>query len=393
MKNIGFIGLGKLGLPCAEEIAKKGHKVFGYDNADFKSDLIIKRNSVKELVKHGYDDPDCLDILFIAVPTPHEKEYDGRTPTSDLKPKDFDYTIVKSVLQQVNNHSNSRTLVALISTVLPGTVRRELINLIPRNRFVYNPYLIAMGTVGWDMVNPEMVMIGTNDGDENTDAKELIDFYKTIMDNNPRYVVGTWDEMECVKIFYNTFISTKIALVNMVQDVAERQGNIDVDVVTKALADSTHRIMSPMYMTAGMGDGGNCHPRDNIALRWMAKELDLGYDLFDSIMKAREVQAENMAKKLVSYKLPVIIMGKSYKPGVEYEDGSSSILVGHYVKDLTGAVFYDTILDQPAVYLMAHPQDEFNKGVEDSVVVDPWRKVRSLHKTYYYGNTRRWLND
>ncbi len=27
--NIGFIGLGKLGMPCAEEIVKAGHFVFG----------------------------------------------------------------------------------------------------------------------------------------------------------------------------------------------------------------------------------------------------------------------------------------------------------------------------------------------------------------------------
>ena len=47
-----------------------------------------------------------------------------------------------------------------------------------------------------------------------------------------------------------------------------------------------------------MGDGGAC-PRDNIVLRWMAENLDLGYDLFDSVMRSREVQAENMAKRLM----------------------------------------------------------------------------------------------
>lgn len=258
--RIAFIGVGKLGLPCAEEIAKKGHTVTGYDISGFESGLVEKKDSIKDLIHYGYQDDNCPDIVFIAVPTPHEKEYDGRYPTAHLEPKDFDYSIVKEVLTEVERYANNTTLVVLISTVLPGTVRREFIDLMPRmkHRFVYNPYLIAMGTVGWDMINPEMVMIGTKDGDETTDAKELIDFYKTIMENDPRYIVGTWDECECIKIFYNTFISTKVSLVNMIQDVAERQGNIDVDVVTKALADSTHRIMSPMYMKAGMGDGGAC---------------------------------------------------------------------------------------------------------------------------------------
>ena len=42
-----------------------------------------------------------------------------------------------------------------------------------------------MGSVAWDMINPEMVMIGTEDGTETGDAKELVDFYKTIMENDP----------------------------------------------------------------------------------------------------------------------------------------------------------------------------------------------------------------
>ena len=174
-----------------------------------------------------------------------------------------------------------------------------------------------MGSVAWDMINPEMVMIGTEDGTETGDAKELVDFYKTIMENDPRYEIGTWDECECIKVFYNTFISAKLSLVNMIQDVAMKQGNINADVVC-TLANSDKRIMGSQYMTPGMGDGGACHPRDNIALRHMAQKLDLGYDLFDSIMNAREKQAKNMAEFLVAKAkesdLPVLIHGVAYKP-------------------------------------------------------------------------------
>ena len=216
-----------------------------------------------------------------------------------------------------------------------------------------------MGTVKWDMVNPEMVMIGTQDGSETGDAKELVDFYKTIMQNEPRYVIGTWDECECIKVFYNTFISAKVSLVNMIQDVAEKQGNINAEVVCDALADSDRRIMGPGYMKPGMGDGGACHPRDNIALRWMASELNLGYDLFDAVMLSREVQAENMAKRLIALAdteegymfqgkwwntLPIIIVGKAYKPLVPYEAGSSSMLVGHYIENQGYDLYYLSLI-------------------------------------------------
>ena len=270
-----------------------------------------------------------------------------------------------------------------------------------------------MGTVAWDFTNPEMLMIGTEDGSRTGDAKELIDFYAPMMKNNPRNVVGTWDECECIKIFYNTFISAKISLVNMIQDVAEKQGNINVDVVTDALKNSDQRIMGPRYMKAGMGDGGACHPRDNIALRWMGENLGLGYDLFDSIMEAREVQARNLAEKLVRTGLEnVVIVGKAYKPHVEYVDGSYSLLVGHYVEKFGLPVYYDDEYtgDKPpedlgaAAYLLAHdPETTFlgcldpdpdkqEKDIfpEGSVIIDPWRKCPDIKgcTVIHYGNTR-----
>jgi len=395
MSTIGFIGVGKLGEPCATEIIKKGHTVKGYDIASFDSEHIEVAETIKDCVKDS-------DIVFVAVPTPHHPDYDGRRPTSHLEPKDFDYSIVIDVLKEANKHMNKKQLLVLISTVLPGTTRREFVPLVTNTRFVYNPYLIAMGTVGWDMVNPEMIMIGTDDGSETGDAKQLRDFYDTVMENDPRYVIGTYDECECIKVFYNTFISTKLSLVNMMQDVAQKQGNINVDVVTKALADSTMRIMSDRYMTAGMGDGGSCHPRDNIALRYMAKELDLQYDIFDSIMTAREVQAKNLAKFVIETKEKfggnIILNGISYKPGVNYIDGSYALLVDHYIKELGhSAIYIDPLASEMpssaasigGIVLMCHPEMYLDYST-DSIIIDPWRQVEKdpRYMVIHYGNTR-----
>jgi UDPglucose 6-dehydrogenase len=437
MASIGFIGVGKLGQACAEMVAEV-HDVVGYDVNPVVPENFTMSGTLEGAVEGK-------DIVFIAVQTPHDPQYDGKAPTSHLPNKDFDYSVVKKVLSEVNAVATPEQLIVLISTVLPGTVRKELVPQIPNARFIYNPYLIAMGTVKWDMVNPEMVMIGTEDGSETGDAKQLVDFYKTIMQNEPRYVIGTWDECECIKVFYNTFISAKVSLVNMIQDVAEKQGNINAEVVCDALANADRRIMGPGYMKPGMGDGGACHPRDNIALRFMAEQLDLGYDLFDAVMLSREVQAENMAKRLMELsggKLvhdimmnskPIIIVGKAYKPLVPYESGSSSMLVGHYIEEEGHALYYydeqtgdmppPDILDGPAVYLLAHNPEvtygdqldfvpgwydehepsscdealaiKTGNGTElnfapDSIVVDPWRKTPDIEgvQVIHYGNTR-----
>ena len=403
--NIGFIGLGKLGMPCAEEVAKAGHFVFGYDVESRDSCLVDIRPSIKEVVIRS-------DIIFIAVPTPHDKDYDGSKPCMHLEPKDFDYSIVENVIKEINKYVDNQ-LIVLISTVLPGTTRERFTPM--KGRFVYNPYLIAMGTVAYDFTNPEIVMIGTEDGTETGDAKELIQFYKTIAQNNPPYIVGTWDECECIKVFYNTFISNKISFVNMIQDVAEKQGNINVDVVTGALCQAGTRIINSSYMTAGMGDGGACHPRDNIALRFLAKKLELGYDLFEGIMLSREEQAKNLARRLVylalENRMPIVIHGKAYKPRVTYIEGSYSLLVGYFCKELCGSVelsyvdkctgdTYDS--DKPAVFLLAHSatttyrywdnpdSDELYCEIPDgSIVVDPWRKFTSdTLEVIHYGKTR-----
>jgi UDPglucose 6-dehydrogenase len=171
-------------------------------------------------------------------------------------------------------------------------------------------------------------------------------------------------------------------------------------------------------MTAGMGDAGACHPRDNIALRWLAQEYNIGYDLFDTIMRAREVQAENLAGFLVkqskTHRLPIVIHGKAYKPDVPYCIGSYSTLVAHYIREMRERVLYlDPMADDqtevvdalsgPAVVLLAHnrhitygytgqtAEDRFYSNIPaGSVFVDPWRAMPDTegYTVIHYGNTR-----
>lgn len=163
----------------------------------------------------------------------------------------------------------------------------------------------------------------------------------------------------------------------------------------------------------------NCHPRDNIALRWLAKEYDIGYDMFDTIMHAREVQAENLAQFLIKqseqHQLPIVIHGKAYKPDVAYCIGSYSTLIGHYIENAGYSVTYvdpladnrDNVVESvnsPVIFLWAHSRqitygytgDQIDTAPyctihPGSVIVDPWRKLPSDLtgvKVIHYGNTR-----
>jgi UDPglucose 6-dehydrogenase len=146
-------------------------------------------------------------------------------------------------------------------------------------------------------------------------------------------------------------------------------------------------------MTAGNGDGGPCHPRDNIALSWFAEQIELGYDIFGDIMRIREQQAENIAKELCSHNRDIVILGKSYKPETNLTDGSPSMLIGHYCEKMGFNVTYEITPSekQRYTYLLAHDKDystySFNKN---SIIVDLYRKYKDENNTViHYGNTNR----
>jgi len=110
-------------------------------------------------------------------------------------------------------------------------------------------------------------------------------------------------------------------------------------------------------------------------------------------MTAREQQAKNLADRLCEQRLPIVIMGQSFKPGVPYTDGSYSMLVGHFCEQQKKAVAYDTVLDRPAVYLLAHDIDHtelLTQLTDGSVVIDPWRNryTRAGLTVINYGLTR-----
>ncbi len=401
MIKVGFIGVGKLGKDAAEVISEF-YDVTGYDIRPVETPIKMEA-TLSKCVKGK-------DIIFVAVPTPHHPNYDGRSATSHLPPRDFDYSIAIDVIKEIDKRVDNESLIVLISTVLPGTVRRDISPLIKNSRFIYNPYLIAQGTVKWDMKNPEMIMIGTQDGSKTGDAELLSNFYQPILAKKTRVEIGTWEEVESMKIFYNTFITAKLCLVNMIQDTAMSLGHMNVDKVTEALKNSTDRIMGPKYMSAGLGDGGGCHPRDNIALREFSRRYNLGYDLFDSIMKSREQQALNIAKFMrkigIRTEETICILGSGFKAGVNQLEGSPSLLVGHYLEQLGYKVEYDLIQlrngevvenenilnnELLTVFLLGWPEHfqswPFPLG---STIVDVWRSFKPVKglKVYHYGNTR-----
>jgi len=150
-KCIGFIGLGRLGLPVALTVESKGYKVIGYDvnpnvakwiknkqiptvEADideYFKDTKLELQSFEEVVENS-------DIIFVAVQTPHEEEYDGAHHLPDTR-VDFDYSFLINAVDKIAKIDKTK-LVAIISTTLPGTIKREVE---PIMDVIYTPQFIA----------------------------------------------------------------------------------------------------------------------------------------------------------------------------------------------------------------------------------------------------------
>jgi UDP-glucose 6-dehydrogenase len=256
--RIGMVGAGKLGLPVALATEAAGHEVKVWDPSPAVQDYIAYRSipyveeGAQELLSETRIEvvpPDELaqwaDLIFVAVQTPHQPEFEGVTRLTDER-ADFGYGYLWEAVMSVAGAE----LVVVISTVLPGTLER-VIPFVPPERLLYNPFFIAMGTTIPDFRNPEFVLVGT----DGAHPGPLREFYATIHDR-PVFVT-TIKTAELTKVAYNTFIGLKIAFANTMMELCEKTG-ADVDDLVDALSLADRRIMSPAYLRGGMGDGGGC---------------------------------------------------------------------------------------------------------------------------------------
>lgn len=274
--KVGMIGAGKLGLPVALAIESKGHEVKINDISPLPGKYLKKREipykeegihfllnktkveqvELEELVKWA-------DLLFLAIQTPHEPEYDGTQRIPEER-KDFDYTYLKQAIKKVSTiaeEMKKQTTLAVISTCLPGTYEREIRPLLSDHiSYVYTPQFIAMGTVLQDYFNPEFNLIGV-EGEEAAD--KLVLFYRSI--NYARSLKTDITTAEAIKVSYNTFISMKTVLGNTWGELCHKVG-ANFDDVHKAWSLSYKRLMSPRYLRSGMGDGGGCFPAGELVM-------------------------------------------------------------------------------------------------------------------------------
>lgn len=410
--KISFIGLGKLGLPTAYAMAYKGHQVLGYDininrytteldtieagknGKGTYQELFNENKNTEKNLNFTPDMKTCVlygDIIFVAIQTPHKREFEGIMPLTENR-EDFEYKHLVNCIKDISyilEKNNLTKTVSIISTVLPGTIRREIFPVMRNINLCYNPYFIAMGTVIRDFLFPEFILLGSVNKDA---TNQVIEFYKTITDS-PVYKT-TLENAEMIKVSYNTFIGTKIALANNIMELCDKLPNTNSDDVMNGLFMATNRLISTNYLRGGMGDGGGCHPRDNIALSWLSNKLDISFNFFDAIMTCREKQTQYLLTLIQKYKtenpdMEVCILGKAFKPNTGICTGSPAVLLKNLcdLNNVDVDLCYDPLVDNKEIdtnvrriYCLAVKHDNFKnyKFGSGSIVIDPFRYIKNI---------------
>jgi len=411
MTTVGWIGLGKLGLTCALALAHDSSEdivIEGYDVSDRPGQILsgdvdpFQEANIQSLLQRNHDDPrinlngsvmgaitqlQSGSVVFVSAQTPHSPKFGGETEPPAWEYRDFEYSYLVNAVRDVCNAAKSLkkpiTLV-VISTVLPGTSHKHLLPLTNEYvKFVYNPFFIAMGTTYWDFINPEFVLLGGSDEEA---LETVTNLYRTVHDRPVRPM--SVESAELTKVSYNTFISMKIVFANTLMEIAHKTG-ADVDEVTQALAAADQRIASGAYMHGGMGDGGGCHPRDNIAMQQLAQDLRLHANPFEFVTQARTDQSLWLAELLQDWQeltsLPVVILGVAYKPESNLTLGSPALLLKNQLVDKNVIhsvydphVYSDTSHDFeniPASVFFIGAKHEDHKDLTfppGSIVIDPF---------------------
>lgn len=380
--KVAVIGVGKLGEVAAKVFGDAGHEVLGYDKYRDYNDIVVDNFTMVDSFGEAVNG---AQYVFIGAATPHPKVYEGAEVCSHLEPEDFDYSSVDEIMENVKLHCSDFQTVVLISTVSPGTIRARYSDI--KQPILYNPYLIAQGTIENDMKNAEMLIIGSDEA-QSAEAELLKDFYYDIIERKDMFVAyGTWEECESIKMFYNTFLNMKITFANLVSQVSSHTG-ANPDVVTNALSKCQSKLLGKQGFKGGMPLGGVCLPRDNVALSALTRRVGLNYNMFDAMTSTREKQCEYIALKALDKGTDsIVIVGRSYKPLVPIDKGSSSLLIEQIIGDRCQVEYHDPLMGytfepdpgKTYTFIFAHYDFENNcpftydvKAGPGNHFVDPW---------------------
>ena len=340
MNKICCIGLGKLGLIFANILAQYSSKVYGFDtdkniknvikynkkSKEPKLNYLIKKNKNKFFFEENFKKiVSETNSTFIIVPTP------------SLKNHAFDNKYILYSLDKICEHlkNKSKYIINITSTVSPGACNyfikyiENKYDLKHGKEFIltYNPHLIALGSVYKNVLEPDLVIIGS---DLKYGHKYLHKLYKKIYKNKiNRVKFLNLKEAEIAKIAINTYVTLKISYTNTISQIADIEKKINTSKILDTIGSDSR--IGKKYLSLGAMFSGPCFPRDNLCFANYLKktktliDIPLATNKINNYQIKRYVKCFNENKNLLNEKIIIGICGLSYKDNTDVYTSSPGL--------------------------------------------------------------------
>ena len=406
VKRIAVIGTGYVGLVSGACFAYLGHRVIGLDvdrekveklkrgevpiyepELDRILEQAISSGNIEFTTDYSYAVKNS-DFIFVAVGTPSRE--DGSA----------DLSYVESAYRSIAENMDGEDFKVIVnkSTVPVGTGRwaKRFISQILKERgfenperyfeVVSNPEFLREGKAVEDFMNPDRVVVGSDDREV---AGKVASLYERL---NPAMIITDLPTAEMIKYASNAFLAAKISFINEIANVCERTG-ADVTVVARGMG-LDHRI-SPHFLNAGVGFGGSCFPKDVKALIHTALVEGVEPLMLKSTIEVNERQKlipiEKLKKHFSSLEgVRVAVWGLAFKPETDDMRESPSIpLIRELLRLGAEVLAYDPVAVENAKRVFSKDLQTFkNKlkflsdkylaldGADALVLITEWEEFR-----------------
>jgi UDPglucose 6-dehydrogenase len=361
--KISIVGLGKLGASMMAGMASRGFEVVGVDINQRAVELInqgkapVEETQLSEMLElykarisatTSYAEAiNASHVSFIIVPTP------------SLENGAFSNDYVCLALDEIGHALRNKSdyhLIVITSTVLPGSTRHILIPKIESASgkkcgvdfgICYSPEFIALGTVIRDFLNPDFYLIGEFDK-RSGDLLEEVN--KKVAINHAPSKRMSIENAELSKIAINSYVTLKISFANMISEICGSLPSGDIDVVSDALGMDSR--IGRKYLSGGLGYGGPCFPRDNLALSFVGEKLGGDLELALTNHRFNKTIATRILNKIKTQFKPtsrVAVLGLAYKPQSHVIEESPGIQISEILASMGFKVSgYDPLANQAA---------------------------------------------
>jgi len=414
---VSVVGLGKLGLPLACVFATKLETIGVDVNPDVVSavnagqapwseprlgDLLAVHGgkSLRATLEHRQA-IEGTDLTFVLVATPSNP--DGGFSNRVL------LEALTSLGQALRASQKPSHLFVVSSTVMPGTIERELVPAIEGASgrkagegfdVCYDPDFVALGETVKGFFNPELVIIGEA---SQATGERVARVHHAVCENTPHIARMSIASAEVAKVALNAYITLKISFANHLANVCERVPGADVDAITQAVG--TDSRISRKYFTGGMAFGGTCFPRDTFAFKKLSAAVGLESPLMDATETINDLQNAQLFDAVHACRTgsgAVGVAGVAFRRDTPVITGSPAVeLVEKLLADRVRVIVFDPLatelarrrfgsaieyaesmeacLAQSEVVAVTHRSREFKHAIESYAadhpvtIVDCWR--------------------